>query len=391
MKKYFFAAIAILFAPVVSLAQDDVYFTPSKNEVKAKKEARELARALAQEEAERQERNRLDTMISSNYSGLEVPVDEYNRRSRRKKSTQPLSDADIYSKDSIASDVISFTAGAGVYPEDAARVDTVYKYVYVNDEDDYRYSRYMSRWDDYYWWYNGFGPWGWSHPISWYAGWYYPYYDPWFDQWYDPWYSPWHYPYYYGYYGTLYNPYYYGDWRYGYYDYAYYGHPTIIINGGGGHHGNTNHTYAHVGGAPTGSANHAGSRRAFNTGSNHVNNAIARRNGDGVGHGGVRGSQHIAFGGNRQSSSSSYRSYESNRIFEGNRASASSPRSSSSSYGGSSPTSSGSSYGGARSSSYSGGGSSYSGGSSSRSGSSSSGGFGGGGRSGGGSFGGGRR
>ncbi|MCM1078555.1 MAG: hypothetical protein NC344_09610 [Bacteroidales bacterium] len=210
MKKTIFTTLTAMFLPLMTMAQDDMYFTPTKAEVKAAKEARQKDR-----EAEIACRKAYEQSRGVYYSGLNKTDDEYNRRSKRTTFTPTfVNDSILASTDSMASDIIEFPAGnasqmeKGVYPAaDETRVDTVYKYI-VMDDDDYRYSRWLSRYDDFYfryafhnplyspWYYNSwyYGP-SWNH--GWYAwnGWYDPFYDPWYGPgwgWYDPWYHPWH-------------------------------------------------------------------------------------------------------------------------------------------------------------------------------------------------------
>ena len=98
MKKLLiFAALLPL---AVSAQDDDLYFTPKKS-----------AKA---ERAEAVYDSRPAYYVGSNRS-----VDEYNRRGRYRSSYQTIS------ADSLASDVISFDAGSGVYP-DSAYIDTTF-------------------------------------------------------------------------------------------------------------------------------------------------------------------------------------------------------------------------------------------------------------------------
>lgn len=210
MKKTIFTTLAAMLLPLTMMAQDDMYFTPTKAEVKAAKEARKKDR-----EAEIARRKAYEQARGVYYSGLNKTDDEYNRRvSHRDFKPVAINDTILASTDSIASDIIEFPAGnasrmeKGVYPTaDEARVDTVYKYI-VMDDDDYRYSRLLSRYDDFYfryafhdpfynpWYYNPwyYGP-RWSYNYYAWSGWYDPWFAPWYGPgwgWYDPWYHPWH-------------------------------------------------------------------------------------------------------------------------------------------------------------------------------------------------------
>ena len=183
------------FLPLNVVAQDDdMYFVPTKEKVA--KEARQYGMPK-------------DTY----YSGSNRSVDDYNRREQYS-----------YPVDSTGNDIIDFSAVRGVYPDSA--------YTGSAENDDYKLTRRMSRFDDYtpseaYW--AGYSAGRWSSP--WYHSWYSWYdYDPWYwDSWYwhDPfyyssWYG-WRYPYYYS---TWYSPRYYGYYRPWYGGYTSYRHST---------------------------------------------------------------------------------------------------------------------------------------------------------------------
>ncbi len=190
MKKLLMLLVMASAMPLASMAQDDdVYFTPSKS-------SREI------EKAEQ----------PAYYAGCNRDVDEYNHRGQLRSWYQKIG------SDSLGNDIITFQGGKGVYP-DSLYGDTAFVYpgsAHFNTDDDYTYTRRMSRWDGYYdpWFYGNYyyGPWryGWYDP--WYDPWYYGYagwYDPWYygyGGWYSPWYYGWGYPYYHGWY----DPYYWG-------------------------------------------------------------------------------------------------------------------------------------------------------------------------------------
>ena len=183
--------------PLASMAQDDVYFTPSKEAETPK--------------VERQ----------TYYSGSKRGVDEYNRYGRLNSYYQKIG------TDSLGNDVITFMPGNGMY-RDSSLVDTAYVYpgsARFEGDDDYAYTRSMSRWDDFYdpWFYDNF-----YGPYRWYGSWYNPWYMGWYGGWYDPWYytyAGWYNPWYYGYYGWG-RPYY--GWNY-----PYWGGGFVINNHGG--------------------------------------------------------------------------------------------------------------------------------------------------------------
>lgn len=185
MKKIVFLSLALLALPIALQAQDDMYFVPTKANVE---------KSMAEYGMPR------DTY----YSGSRRTVDDYNRQG-----------SFVQSIDSVGNDIISFDGAMGVYPDSTGMAD------------DYKYTRRMSRFDDYDWtdsylagYADGrFDSWGWSSP--WY--WDYPYYYG-----YGSWY--WDYPYYYSYRGWG-RPWYGGGWYAPYYGYAHIGHAPIRSNG----------------------------------------------------------------------------------------------------------------------------------------------------------------
>ena len=186
--------LALILVPLLSMAQDDLYFTSSKK-----------AKEAAQKRAASSMNARTQTVVAPtvvDYNSNTRSEDEYNRRY-------------VYSGD--------FQNAGGAYMDDslAARIDTIgldnaqSRYDMNDPELDYRYSRRLVRfhsprlyaltspyywdlyygygawdylydpWDPWYWhygwsygwtwgpwdcWYGGI--WGWSHPYSWtYWGW----------------------------------------------------------------------------------------------------------------------------------------------------------------------------------------------------------------------------
>lgn len=188
------------------LAQDDMYFTPSK---KMKMEAKA----------------QYDKARETYYCGSDRDVDEYNRRARHRIPRGYVTELDdstsstkVLSSDSIGSDIIDFKAGTGIYPDSLA-LDSLNRSKWGkaerhHEDEDYCYSRRMERfdggrpvvvkvyvddpwyidpWYDPYfhdsWFYSGWYRWGWYGP-RWGWSW-----TAWYDPWYDPWfYGPrWHY------------------------------------------------------------------------------------------------------------------------------------------------------------------------------------------------------
>ena len=169
MKKLFLFLAFAGVMPLSALGQDDVYFTPAKS---VSKNSRENSPTY--------------------YRGSNRSVDEYNRRGRLKSYYQKIG------TDSLGNDIVTYQRMSGVSP-DSIYIDTAYVYPgSASFDDDYAYTRRMSRWDGFYdpWFYGAYDPWYYG-----YTGWY----DPWYYG-YSGWYG-WGYPYY-GYGWS--DPYYYG-------------------------------------------------------------------------------------------------------------------------------------------------------------------------------------
>ena len=181
MKKWILLA-AVCSLPLLMMAQDDdMYFVPTKENVAKEAETWGMPK-------------------KTYYSGSNRSVDDYN--GRLSSTVTPI--------DSLGKEV---------------------------ETDDYKYTRQLSRFDDYtpsqaYW--EGYRDGRWTSP--WYYGrygWYSTWYDPWYISWYDPWYDPWYYG---GYYGWN------SSWRYGWYGsyyrpwgYYYSWYTPIYYYGGRGH------------------------------------------------------------------------------------------------------------------------------------------------------------
>ena len=197
MKKWILLA-AVCSLPLLMMAQDDdMYFVPTKENVA-------------------KESKNYGMPSNTYYSGSNRSVDDYNGR-----------------------------LSSSVTPIDSAGKEV--------ENDDYKYTRRLSRFDDYtpsqaYW--EGYRDGRWSSPwyysryglySSWYDPWYNSWYDPWYVSWYDPWYDSWYYG---GYYGW-------SSWRYGWYGsyyrpWGYYGYYTPIYYIGGHGHRTTAHDRFHA-------------------------------------------------------------------------------------------------------------------------------------------------
>ena len=155
MKKLFLFLAFAGVLPLSALAQDDVYFTPTKS---VSKGSCDNAPAY--------------------YRGSNRNVDEYNRRGHLKSYYQKIG------TDSLGNDIVTFQRMSGVSP-DSTYIDTAYVYPgSASFDDDYAYTRRMSRWDGFYdpWFYGAYrwGPWysAWNDPWYYgYGGWYGAY-DP---------------------------------------------------------------------------------------------------------------------------------------------------------------------------------------------------------------------
>lgn len=169
MKKMYLLAVLMAAAmPLTSMAQDDdLYFNPKKE---AQEKAEKRARLQQQYAAQRARR---DSIYSLYWSGSGRDVDEYNRGGRI------FSHFEHVGTDSLGNDIIQFHVGKGVAP-DSIYDDAYFAQKYINQDEDFDYTRRMSRWDGYY------DPWYYG-----YAGWYGGWYDPWYYGW-GGWYGPWY-------------------------------------------------------------------------------------------------------------------------------------------------------------------------------------------------------
>ena len=261
MKKLVLLSVLFGAMPFTMMAQDDdLYFVPTKENVA--KEAEKYGMPT-------------DTY----YAGSTRSTDEYNRRAWSRVA--PI--------DSAGNDIIDFSAERGVYPDSA-----------FNEVQDYKYTRRMSRFDDYspsvaYW--EGYRDGRWSSP--WYYSSYYSWYDPWY-------YDPWYYDTYWGWRSPYYYSAWYSPWRYhyGWYGpryYGWYGPRYYSYRGGSGARwsraGYSHHRYS--------GANHRysnGSRSYTRTYSNHnygSNRSFGTSHSSGASFGG--GSRGGGFGGGRSS------------------------------------------------------------------------------------------
>lgn len=188
MKRLFFLLTVLGAMPLSALAQDDLYFTPTSKTRGS------------------------ETEKPAYYCGSKQSVDKYNRRGQLRSMYQKIGN------DSLSNGIVNFPVGFGMKP-DSVYSDSTFYGPSLND-DDYAYSRRMSRWDGFYdpWLRYYYGPWGYNPWYYGYAGWY----DPWYYG-YGGWYDPWYYGYagWYGPWYGWYSPWYYSGW-YGW-GYPYYG------------------------------------------------------------------------------------------------------------------------------------------------------------------------
>lgn len=200
----------------VAAQDDDLYFVPKKK---------------AERNTPRHEMFTVDNTTAGNQCR---DIDEYNRRWRTSDYNHSLV------TDSLANDIIDFQPGDGTYGDEAAITDSTVaahnSKRYYNADDDFEYTRRMSRFDGFDYYYNpAYFAYRYTSPY-WYS--WQGYYSPWYD---DP-AAPWHYGW-----GS---PWYYGGffaWGWPYYGYPY----TPVI-------------YIHYG-VPTGTRRHSfGSRTGYN-------------------------------------------------------------------------------------------------------------------------------
>ena len=241
MKKLTLSLLLFGVFSLSAMAQDDLYFIPGKTVEKAKVTSLEKTKkSTAQEQRSATSRSSYEVIDDKPvyHSGSNREVDEYNRHGKFGSYFTKIG------TDSLGNDIIEFHTSADNV------IDTLSIYpgtkIEYNVDEDYAYSRRLSRFDDYYWYdpwlysYYGFGPY-WRYRY----GFYNPWYDPWYYG-YNTWYDPWFYGY--GWYDPWYRSYYYG-WNYPYYyswNYGYYGGwsaPVITYNyhsnrvSGTSHHG----------------------------------------------------------------------------------------------------------------------------------------------------------
>lgn len=272
MKTAIVTLITSLLIPMAVHAQDDVYFTPTKEDVKKAKAIHNTTSGGLQKN---QPSSNVPFAGNTYYGGINKSDDLYNRRVKQVLATADnMVDSVMSIADSLASDVITFTPSKGVYKSE--KPDTVYKYVYVDDEDCYDYCRRISRFDDFYFASRFYGPywhrypWWYSYYDPWFGPWYDPWFDPWYDPWYNPWYGSWHYGYYHAWYGPWRDPWYPGYYPGGYFPYG----PVIVRDNPGAKYGYTgSHNHSFGGNKGSGFAHRQ------NSGSKNSNYAIANRNG----------------------------------------------------------------------------------------------------------------
>lgn len=202
MKKLVLLSVLFGALPISMMAQDDLYFTPKKSDKTVKSTPTP----------------KVESEATTYYSGSDRNIDEYNRRGKFGSYFEKIG------TDSLGNDIIEFHSSA----EDVTDTLAVYPGTKVeyDVDDDYYYSRRMSRFDDFYWY------------DPWFRGPYYGWHSPWWYSrwgWYDPWYYSYGYNGLYGWYGW-YDPYYYSwygwgsPYRWGWYGGWSYSRPLYVIN-----------------------------------------------------------------------------------------------------------------------------------------------------------------
>lgn len=285
MKKFVLLSLLSALLPLSSYAQDDLYFTPKKSS-EEKKEAKKPEPYRPAPPTYRQE--------PPYHIGCDRDVDEYNRRA-------PKSHFEYIDGDSTQTDVIDFD---GTVPDSLLGNAPRYQEQWAGaDDDDYAYTRRMSRFDDFFWYddpwlYGYYGPWyGYYGPYYGYYG--YGWGRPWRYGYYGGWYDPW----YYSYYGGWYDPWYYG-WHRPYYGYSYAYHPRSF----GGVTGTANH--GRVTGNRRGGYNGFSGYRGNNTTTDDNRNLAGSRRGNNAGYSGSRSRQNqsdsFIYSNTRQNSNRDY-------------------------------------------------------------------------------------
>lgn len=234
MRKSILTLLITTLLPIASYAQDDVYFTPSKEDVRKAKTIRSTTPGGLKKNMPSSE---VAYAGSTYYGGISKTDDEYNRRVKRVLATASnMADSVQSIADSLNAGIVRFTPTNGVVKSE--KPDTVYKYILVDEEDAYSYCRRMSRFDDFYFASRFYGPYWGIHPF------WGPLYDPWFDPWYDPWFDPWYRPWSHNWWYVWHDPWYPGYFPYypgGYFPVG----PIVVYNNPGakyGYTGSHNHT-----------------------------------------------------------------------------------------------------------------------------------------------------
>lgn len=243
MRKNIVILAIMSFMPIFAVAQDDMYIYKQKDVDKYNKSIKEY---------------------SAYYSGIDKSNEDYNRHGKLRKTFN------VIGQDSLGNDIIQYIRNGRTGR--SVVVDTLYGDYMRNfnyDNDDFAYSRRMSRFDDYYGSY--YDPW---LDIDYYDPFYYNvrwrYNSPFCRGWYDPWYNT--------YYTRWYNsPYIYDGWYdpyYGYYRwggvYPYYGY------GSGYYYGIPYYSGFYTYKGHTGTANHWGGRRSYNQTIRNYDNSNVR-------------------------------------------------------------------------------------------------------------------
>lgn len=233
------ALVGFLSSPLVALAQDAAYITPSRAQEIREKEAVKRAEA-EKRRAERRaraeaERKRAEAEYRDNVS------DWYNRRDMGLSEDEMERNLKKLDGDKYQSDRRS---RGGKYSQrlrrfsddrDVIVLENVDRVFIVDDfsYDPWSHSYYGRDWDrgvniainvEPSWGWNGWGysPWSWGRYDTWNYSWHYPWYDPWYrytPSWY--WHRPWHHHYGWGWTYSPWRSYDYGYWD-GYHDARWY-------------------------------------------------------------------------------------------------------------------------------------------------------------------------
>lgn len=195
MKKFALSLIALMTLGNVALAQDDVYFVPTKKALR--NEQQQIFRSHTQEAPPQYgETLEYDTWADGRSNTMRN-IDDYNRRNKKglkkhHRDSISFKEHDV-EEQNMTGRIVRFRSPRAVIVASPFYYDYYYDLAY--------YDPWFSDWGwrGWYGWYDPFyAGFGWSirfSPWSWHT-----WYSPWLNSWYSPWHGgwswhAWHYPY----------------------------------------------------------------------------------------------------------------------------------------------------------------------------------------------------